>query len=430
MPFYYGWIVLAVGALGILFSIPGQTIGVSVFTDHLIEILNLSRIRLSTAYMTGTLLSALMMTSAGRLYDKLGARSTASGAVLLLAFFLVLMTRVDGILAFFSGLMGGGPVFYSIAAFILITLGFLGIRFFGQGLLTLVSRTMVMKWFEERRGRASAILGISISAGFSYAPRFLQSLIDGKGWRGAWVWLAGALMVTALPMVLVFFRDTPERCGLEMEGGLRHLKIHKDKFDHHGPDATLAHARRDPRYWAYALMLGWWSLYNTAFTFHIVDIFASRGLDTAEAVAIFLPITIVSVLFNFLVSWSSDAMDLPPLFFLAVAGFLATGLGILNPAANWSRPVLIAGMGIAGGTWSVLSNITWPRLYGRQHLGEIGGSVMTFLVAGSAVGPWLFSILRRENGYVGAGLLGILGPLCLGLFGLFVFFRRGKGTGR
>lgn len=419
---------MAVGALGIIFSIPGQTIGVSVFTDHLIAVLNLSRIRLSTAYMTGTLISALLMTSAGRLYDRLGARSTASGAVLFLALFMVLMTRLDGILGFFSGLMGGGPVFDGIAAFILVTLGFLGMRFFGQGLLTLVSRTMVMKWFEERRGRASAILGISISAGFSYAPRVFQSLIDGTGWRGTWVWLAGILMVTALPMVLIFFRDTPERCGLEMEGGMRHLKIHKNRFDHHGPDATLAFARRDPRYWAYALMLGWWSLYNTAFTFHIVDIFAARGLDAGQAVAIFLPITIVSVLINFLVSWASDAMDLPPLFFLAVAGFLVTGLGILNPVSPWSRPFLIAGMGIAGGTWSVLSNITWPRLYGREHLGEIGGSVMTFFVAGSAIGPWLFSVLHQSNGYAGAGLLGIIGPVCIGIFGLLVLFKRGQKT--
>jgi len=88
-PFYYGWLIVAVGTLGLIFSIPGQTMGVSVFTDHLIKALGLTRLRISTAYMAGTLCSALLMTRAGRLYDRLGARTTASGAVIFLALLLL-----------------------------------------------------------------------------------------------------------------------------------------------------------------------------------------------------------------------------------------------------------------------------------------------------------------------------------------------------
>ena len=39
VPFFYGWVVVAVGSLGVAMSIPGQTLGVSVFTDSLIEVL-------------------------------------------------------------------------------------------------------------------------------------------------------------------------------------------------------------------------------------------------------------------------------------------------------------------------------------------------------------------------------------------------------
>ncbi len=42
-PFFYGWIVLSAGTLGILMSAPGQTVGVSVFTDSLIEALAIER---------------------------------------------------------------------------------------------------------------------------------------------------------------------------------------------------------------------------------------------------------------------------------------------------------------------------------------------------------------------------------------------------
>ncbi len=406
-----------------MFSMPGQTMGVSVFTDHLIAVLGLSRTRISMAYMAGTLLSAMLMTRAGRLYDRLGARTTAAGAVVFLAVCLLLFTQIDKAASFFADLVGGGAAAGAAAGFSLTALGFLGIRFFGQGVLTLVSRTMVMRWFEERRGRVAAYMGIASSAGFSYAPRIFQAIIDGRGWRGAWAFMASILIAIALPMVLLFFRDTPERCGMKMEHGLRPLKIHKNRHNRLGDDATLKEARQDIRYWAYLLLLAWWSMYNTAFTFHVVDIFATRGIAAAQAVSIFLPITVISVAFNFLGSWASDAMDLPPLYFITVLGLAAGGVAIMNPDAEWSRLVLIAGFGVGNGLWSVLINVTWPRLYGREHLGEIGGSVMAFLVAGSAIGPWFFSVLRSsESGYVRAGFLGILGPAVLAIIGFIAFY--------
>jgi hypothetical protein len=102
----------------------------------------------------------------------------------------------------------------------------------------------------------------------------------------------------------------------------------------------------------------------------------------------------------------------------------------MYPAAEWSRVVLIAGFGVSSGLWSVLNNVSWPRLYGREHLGEIGGSVMSFLVAGSAIGPWFFSVLRStDTGYVRAGVLGIAGPILLVFLGVFAFYRRKLTTG-
>ena len=56
VPFYYGWVVLVVGTVGILASVPGQTAGVSVFTDDLIETTGLSRLQLANAYLIGTCL--------------------------------------------------------------------------------------------------------------------------------------------------------------------------------------------------------------------------------------------------------------------------------------------------------------------------------------------------------------------------------------
>ena len=61
-------------ALGLLLSVPGQTMGMAVFTDYFIEVFSLSRTELSLAYLFGTLGSALLLTRAGRWFDVHGGR--------------------------------------------------------------------------------------------------------------------------------------------------------------------------------------------------------------------------------------------------------------------------------------------------------------------------------------------------------------------
>jgi len=41
--------------------------------------------------------------------------------------------------------------------------------------------------------------------------------------------------------------------------------------------------------------------------------------------------------------------------------------------------------------FSVVNAVTWPRYFGRKHLGSITGKVMSFLVIASAIAPSLFS---------------------------------------
>ena len=64
-PFFYGWWIPVVATFGMLASIPGQTIGVGVFTEHLLSVSNLSRLDLSIAYMLGTVGSSLLFHTGG-----------------------------------------------------------------------------------------------------------------------------------------------------------------------------------------------------------------------------------------------------------------------------------------------------------------------------------------------------------------------------
>ena len=91
-PINYSWVILITAIIGVLMSIPGQTMGVSVFTDYLIDALKIERIELSNAYLIGTLSSAMLLTRVGKLYDKYGSRLIAMAAALLLAITLVLVS--------------------------------------------------------------------------------------------------------------------------------------------------------------------------------------------------------------------------------------------------------------------------------------------------------------------------------------------------
>jgi len=422
VPFYYGWIVLLAGALGILFSIPGQTMGVSVYTDHLIKNLNLSRVEISTAYMIGTLTSALIMTKAGIFYDRFGARVAAAGSTVGLGGCLILLSysgSLSGIISRISGL----PLHHS--AFALMVVGFLGIRFFGQGVLTLVSRGMVMRWFESHRGFAAALMGIFTSFGFSYAPRVLQGMIDLTSWDKSWMIMGFFMIAAVLPFILIVFRDSPEDCGMEIEES---LKIKKGSHNNSGgPEHsyTLQEARKDPRLWCYMALLFFWALYNTAFTFHITSIFSSLGKTNSQAVAIFLPISVISICARFLGSWLSDLIDLKFHYYTLVFSIMMGSIALWLPYNTVTAVLLIFGMGMAGGTFGVLNALTWPKLYGREHLGAISGMAMSFIVAGSAVGPWLFSLMERVWGhYRYTGLMGVGVTIMIGLFSLPALFRK------
>jgi sugar phosphate permease len=410
-PFFYGWIVLGAGTLGILFSAPGQTAGVSAFTDSLIGALGVSRNQLSLAYMIGTLSSATLLSRAGRAYDRFGARLVASVSASALAVTLFLVSFSARIANSISGTLGlSGPAI----GFVVIMIGFFLMRFWGQGVLTLSSRNMVMEWFEVRRGIANAIMGVSISFGFSYAPRLFNSAVVSAGWEGAWRIIALGVAAAAV-LFLVFFRDTPEAHGLVPDGGAVRLRRQPHPEAVGAASFTLPQARRTYSFWVIALTLWLSALLITAYTFHVVSIFGAVGFTPAEAVAVFLPASVISVGMQFGGSWLSDRIKLKFLVMVQLLGMIVLSLGLVLLRSGQPVFLVILGHGMMQGMFGITSNITWPRFFGRKHLGAISGLASALTVAGSAVGPVLFSSLFDAFGSY-AVPAAVSGVIAAGLF--------------
>lgn len=391
---------------GFLISVPGQTMGMAVFTEPFMAAFGLSRTQLSTAYFFGTLGSSLFLTRAGRWYDRHQARTMMVGSCLVLAAVLVLISGIDGAVAPFN------PAWQSWLAFGLILTGYFGVRFAGQGVLTSASRNVLLVWFERRRGLVSGVRGVVVSLGFSIAPLVLAFMIDGWGWRGA-LWLMALAVALFAGACLLFVRDTPESCGLLPDGAAPPTDGVRPPADQH--DLTLDQARRTGAFWIYAGSLSMHALFGTAFTFHIVAIFAEAGRDRGEAFGYFLPQAIVSMLVNLGASALADRWPLKPFLLLMLTGFISGAWGLMHLEHSWGYGLLVLGFGTGGGLWGVLSNLAFVRSFGRLHLGEISGLNTSLTVFASAVGPLLFSA-----GQDGFGTYDAAVALCLGLNGLLL----------
>jgi OFA family oxalate/formate antiporter-like MFS transporter len=402
-PFFYGYVLMVIGTIGIWASVPGQTIGVSAFTDPVKDALGLTRDQFSAAYMVGTFGSSLLLGWAGRWFDRAGARIVAVLSAVLLAGTLFLSSISDVLsenIKDITGIEHWGVPFSVMMVF------FFMLRFSGQGVLTMASKNMIMKWFDRYRGRVNAFVSISISLGFSSSPLLFDALIKDWDWDGAWRIMALSVLVVG-GVMWIFYRDNPEEMGLVPDGKRGSNKAKQN------PLPTLkqflpreAFATR--AFWVYAMMMSFNSFFITGLSFHMVDIFTSTGLDREEAVAIFLPISVISVSVSLLFNFLSDMVPLKKLLFLMLGGAMIWVVGLIGLFDGWGLWLIIIGAGISGGLFAVLNSVTWPKLFGRQHLGAISGRAMSMLVFASALAPYFFSLSKTFfKTYTSMGWLGM-----------------------
>ena len=403
-PFFYGWVIVVCSTLGICVSMPGQTIGVSVFTSRLSKALGLSAMQLSVAYMLGTFLSAACLNAGGRFFDRCGARRALVYSVLALGFVLLGLSCVE----LFAAGLAMVPAIASkawLAPFLVLVAGFALLRFTGQGMVTLSSRAMLGKWFNRRRGTVTAWSGAVLSFMLSGAPIGFEFLIRQFSWQGAWQAMGLLLIFVFAVLFWIFARDNPEECGLEMDGGFvgKQRKANPDSIIY--KDYTLPEARATFSFWVFTLMFGLNGLVVTAYAFHIIDVGAELGVSTEYVLGLFIPGAFLSVAAGFVIAWLTDQSFVRIKYLLCVMafssmlGFIALAAGTY-PAITWLH---VLGLGISGGCFGSLSSIVYPRFFGRQHLGAISGLFMTVIVISSAVGPFLFSLAEAWLGAYRAG---------------------------
>lgn len=367
-------------------SAPGQTAGISVFVDHLIADLDLTRSNVATAYLIGTSFGAISMPAAGRLLDRRGFRWATMWFGAAFGVVLIAMSAVTG--------------------FVTIAVGFALTRMLGQGTLSLIASTSVAVWFDRNRGAALGVLSAVGGGLMSLMPLVFTALIGQVGWRATWIVLGLAVMGIMIPLGRRVVPDRPVAVvvasAVESVPGL-HAGIELPLQDREVRGVTRA--LRSPAFWVVVLTVALAGAYATALMFHQIAILGSRGLTEAQAAANFLPQTAATAAAALIVGRLADRFEPRWLLAGATLALGLAGLNVLTVHSPMTAALYGAGIGACGGAILTVEGAALPRWFGTGHLGELRGVVLAAGVAGSAVGPVILSLAYDLTGTYSAGVL-------------------------
>ena len=381
-PFFYGWVILAVGTFGIIMTGPGQTFSASIFIEHIIEDLGISRSLVSTIYAIGTLIGGFTLPWWGRQIDRQGARKMV--AVISLLF---------GLSCIFMGFVQNA---------IMLGIGFVLIRMLGQGSLGLVSQTVINQWWVRKRGMAMGFSGLLMSLiGMGVFPTLVYALITNFDWRIAFGILGIAVLLLMLPVGLIFFRNKPEEYQLHPDGvALPESNESVLIGDSHAIEEnwTLNEAMKTRVFWILVVGITSFSLLGTGIFFHLVSIFDTQGLSAALAASVFVPVSIAAALSTLLGGYLADRF---PLKYLLALSLVMQAVSLISVRIlNGPGTAILFGviLGVSIGISRTVGTVVWPAFYGRLHLGSIFGFIFAISIIGAAIGPLPFGFVYDKIG--------------------------------
>jgi len=255
LPFFYGWVIVFLGAFSMFFTTPGQSDSFSFFMNSFIEEFGWSRTFVSSLYSAATLLAGCFMFFVGRLVDRVGSKWVAILAAMLLGIACMLTSFVVS------------PV--------MLFLGFFLARFAGKGSLDLSASVLVPQWFITRRAFSIMLVGLGGTAGAVLFPLLNTYLITTFGWREAFRVLAGGLWLIYIPFTFLFLISRPEDVGMSPDNTSHPRDNAYSTVDENNdePSFQLSQAIRTSAFWIIALCIFQSTLVGTGVILHFVSIF-------------------------------------------------------------------------------------------------------------------------------------------------------------
>jgi MFS family permease len=295
------------------------------------------------------------------------------------------------------------------------------LRFLGFGSMQLVSNNVIAQWFVRRRGMVMGISGQSLAVSLLLWPTLTETLIQTYTWRIAWIGLGLLVLVVAIPIAWLFFRDRPELYGQQPDGNGRLGAIYPDIASEE--NWTLNEALHTGVFWIFVVAFMLMSTIYAGIVFHQASLFDARGLSRTVAITSFQVMAVVSILGNLIMGQLLDKIS-ARLLLVIVLAILAAAVWLIQTMQTPVAALLYAAMfGLTMGAFRVMDATIWAKYFGRRHLGSIRGATMVGTVGGTALGALPLGLSFDLTGGYSAALT-VFMVLPLGISALMIFVRR------
>ena len=378
----------------------------SVFVPSLVNDFGWSRTLIAAATTAGSAASALLGPLIGRVLDRHGPRLVVPAGALLvgLGCLTLAVTR-------------SAAVFVTVYAIV---------RMAGQSMVQFPNSVTVVRWFERRRGTATALMVAISTGGLVVAPPGVQALIAWGGVGPAWAALGVlALGVGVVPAALLLCRR-PEDMGLRPDGDSAAPSSAAGSATDETQAAagyTVHTAAADRALWLIVGATFAVSLVMTGVGFHQLAYYVERGIQASTAALVVSAFALGLTAGGVAWSWLADRVDarwLLMVLYLVAAALLGLLLNVRGPAEAF--PVGFGFGMLVGGSMS-LPTLLFASYYGRGSLGAIAGVLHMARGFGLGLGPLVAGVMYDAEGTYEPAFKAFA-ALCIGAAALMAVARR------
>jgi len=406
LPFFFGWVIIAVAFVTVALSVTART-AFSLFFPPIVDEFGWDRGLTAGAFSFGFLVSAAISPVVGRIMDAKGPRFVIEIGALITAAGLMSATLIHTpwqLYATLGLLVGAGANFMSFS----------------------VQSQYLPNWFLRRRALAIGIAFSGVGVGAILLLPWLQSIIGHAGWRSA-CWTLGLItLVVLLPINLVVAKR-PQDLGLLPDGAKEagaaaaHRKASIVDSAWTSIDWTVGRAVRTARFWW--LVVGYfcggyiWYAVQVHQTKYLVEI----GFSPEQAAWSLGMVAMVAIPGQIALGALSDRVGREICWTVASAGFAICYVALLGLAAGPSPVllyVMVLSQGLLGYAFTNLMGPIVAEIYEGRHFGSIFSIIMVSLIGGGAVGPYVTGVLHDIEGdytaaFIVAIALSILGAIAI-----------------
>jgi MFS family permease len=401
LPFFYGWIIIAVTFVSMAIGVNART-AFSLLFPPIIGEFGWDRGVTAGAFSFGFVVSAIASPLFGRLMDRLGPRSVMELGVALMAGGLLLAP------------LTAEPWHLYLTIGVLVGAGSICLGYTGQSLY-------LPNWFHRSRGLAMGLAFAGVGVGSVTLLPWVQVIIDHSGWRTACTAM-GLLLLIVLAPINLLVRKRPEDLGLLPDGDAApSASAPKPVSNVVDPawantDWTLARAMRTARFWwiafGYFAGLYIWYAVQVHQTKYLLDI----GFSPAVAVWSLGAVSTLGIPGQIFLGHVSDRIGREWVWAIGCVGFAICFAALMALSRFHSLAliyVMVFTQGALGyGLTSVMGAIVVEIFQGKQY-GSIFGTIQVAALAGGAVGPWVTGLLHDLTGSYSQAFLIAIGMSAL-----------------